>query len=315
MESVTCPQCDLKHLSTAVTCVRCGAVMNAPVDINTSWFDSGATVPADAEPHAAHFEKESEHPATYDHYAFSVTPHHSHVRRPKKKAGAVWAIILGSAGMPLLWVLLGLYVNWFYATQLGHAELIFGVIVSLVLVISGLALGIWAFRNAVIDPKTYAPRKMAVPGIIIGGAGLFLFPLVSAISIPAFLESRRAANEEAALLKIKRVAIAQQTYRKSVGDGNCGDLEVMPGLTLLDLDTARPESNGYQFFIKNLPEGGCEIHGVPKSSSEGDHSFYYSTIDNQLRSGLNQGKPAGPRDPLIGGTTQRTQTAQNPPGR
>lgn len=315
MESVTCPHCDLLNASAAVACIRCGGKMDAPPDINSPWFaleavrpDIGQDVSARAITSPEATGPESEY---YHHSAFGRPVQLK--RRPKSAAAAIWSGILGIAGFPLLWVLIGLYINWFYVTHLGHSELILGVALSLILIIGGLACGIWGFRNAIIDPKRYAPRKTALPGIAISGAGLLLFPLVSAIAIPSFLESRRAANEEAALLKLKRIAIAQKTYIKSVGNGVCGDLEVMPGLTLLDLDTARPESDGYRFYVEPLAEGGCEIHALPLSSSEGDHSFYYSTADNQLRSGSNQGKPAGPRAPVIGGAATRTQTASNPP--
>jgi hypothetical protein len=284
--------------------------------VNTSWFDAGpyAPDPASSDVYTSESQPEPTHHSEYDYYAYGDLPRLPHgTRRVKSRAAALSSLIIGGAGMPLLWVLLALFINWYYETRVGFFELILGVALILILLLAGLALGIAAFRWAVIDPKRFAPRRAAIPGIIVSGVGLILFPVVSSIAIPAFLASRRASNEGAAIQKMKRIAAAQFIYRKSVGNGNCGDIEVMPGLTLLDLETAKTESNGYRFYVKSLPDPGCEIHGVPISTSEGDHSFVYSTTDNQLRSALNQGKPATPGDLLIGSPPRTQQAAVEPP--
>lgn len=291
-------------------CAKCGAPLafstkpgdgHPEIDLDDSMFEYTSSSSADPG-----------RPDDQFSYYFDSAQNANLKRREKRKALAYWSIGLGIAGMPLLWILFGVYVHWSYDRQFGFVELIGSVIVIMFLLLGGLGLGILAFRRGMLDPKNYAPRRAAIPGIVISGVGLFLFPLAVSLAVPGFLSARRAANEEAAILKIKRIAGAQQVYMKSVVEGQCGDIEVMPGLTLLDLDTARTESDGYRFYIKRLDEGGCEVHGVPSSTSEGDHSFYYSTSDNQLRSGLRYGAPAGRQDPLIGKPAKVAQTSNEP---
>lgn len=256
----------------------------------------------------ADYARETTSHNTYEPY-LDFGPHSSQsTRRVKKRAFAYWSIGLGIAGMPILWILFGVFVNWNYQRQFGLVELLFAVLAISLLLLGGLGLGVLALRSAIKDPKIYAGKRTAIQGIAISGIGLILFPVAASIAVPSFLAARRAANEEAAIMKIKRIAAAEQIYLKSVGNGHCGDIEAMPGLTLLDLETAKTESDGYKFYIERLTEGGCEVHGVPSSTSEGDHSFYYSTTDNQLRSGLRSGEPARKGDPLIGRPTRVAQT-------
>lgn len=310
MQTINCQQCGLSNISSAMGCAKCGAPLTfsedrsddrAESELDNSLFEYTSSSSADPGRTDDQFS-----------YYFDSVQNANLKRREKRKALAYWSIGLGIAGMPLLWILFGAYVHWSYDRQFGLVELVSSVIVIMALLLGGLGLGILAFRRGMLDPKNYAPRRVAIPGIVISGIGLFLFPLAVSLAVPGFLSARRAANEEAAILKIKRIAGAQQVYMKSVVEGQCGDIEVMPGLTLLDLDTARTESDGYRFYIKRLDEGGCEIHGVPSSASEGDHSFYYSTTDNQLRSGLRYGAPAGRQDPLIGKPARVAQTLNEP---
>ncbi len=300
MNTVECPQCELVNLASTVACNRCGEPLDLLVTNESlssvpsfSSTDFSATREDD-------YEREATYHTTYDPYLDFGFRTSQSTRRPKKKAAAYWSIGLGIAGMPILWILYGAFVNWFYQRQFGLLELLAAVFLILLLLLASLGLGIFAYRNAISEPKIYVGKRYAIPGIALSGVGLVLFPVVASIAIPSFLGARRAANEEAAIMKIKRIAAAEQIYIKDVGSGHCGDIEVMPGLTLLDLETAKTTSNGYNFYIERLQDGGCEIHGVPGASSEGDHSFYYSTMDNQLRSGLRSGEPATKGDPLIG---------------
>lgn len=308
MDTVECQRCELVNLRSAMACNRCGGPLDVSV-LSEDLTDVAASLNTDFfAGREDDYAREATYHTTYDPYLDLGHRSAQTTRRVKKKAAAYLSIGLGVAGMPILWILLGVFVNWFYLRQFGLIELLFAVFVILLLLLGGLGSGIMAFRNAMIEPKIYAGKRTAIPGIALSGLGLILFPVAASIAIPSFLSARRAANEEAAMMKIKRIAAAEQIYMKSVGNGHCGDIEVMPGLTLLDLETARIESNGYKFFVERLQEGGCEVHGVPSSSSEGDHSFYYSTADNQLRSGLRSGEPAKKGDPLIGRPTRIAET-------
>ncbi len=308
MDTVDCQRCELVNLTSALACSRCGAPLDFSVSTESMAESQQPAIGDVSIGREAGYTREQAVHSTYDPYLDFGLHSSQTTRRVKKKAFAYWSIGLGSAGMPILWILFGLLVSWFNERQFGLIELMTAVFVILLLLLGGMGLGILALQLAVNEPKRYAGKRTAIPGIALSGIGLILFPVAASVAIPSFLASRRAVNEEAAMSKIKRIAAAEQIYIKSVGNGHCGDIEAMPGLTLLDLETAKTESDGYRFYIERLPEGGCEVHGVPRSTSEGDHSFYYSTTENQLRSGLRSGEPARKGDPLIG---RPTRVAQN----
>ena len=315
MDTIECPRCQLVNLTSALACNRCGEPLGIFIPSENLKNVPSPLVVDFASGREADYARETASETTYDPFLDLGLHSPQSTRRLKKKAYAYWSVGLGIAGMPILWILFGIFVNWNYQRQFGLIELLLAVFAVLLLLLAGLGFGIIAFRSAHSDPKIYAGKMTAIQGIALSGIGLALFPVAASIAIPSFLAARRAVNEGAAIMKVKRIAAAEQIYMKSVGNGHCGDIEGMPGLTLLDLETARIESDGYKFYIERLHEGGCEVHGVPRSSSEGDHSFYYSTTDNQLRSGLRWGEPATKGDPLIGRPTKLAQNEISEPDR
>jgi hypothetical protein len=208
-------------------------------------------------------------------------------------------------------VLAGIAI-FIFGTLFGSAGIVFGGLLALAVLPGGLGSGIAALVKANRRPDLYAGKGLAIAGLATSGVGLLFLPLIAAIAIPNFLAARRAANEGSAVRVMQVVASAQQTYIESVGNGYCGDIEALAGLTLVDISLAKGELNGYRFYVSNLPGGGCEIHGVPKSSSDGNWSFYYSTTEGQIRGAERNGAPAGSGDPPLGSqTTVRNGRSRN----
>jgi hypothetical protein len=94
----------------------------------------------------------------------------------------------------------------------------------------------------------------------------------------------------------RNVLGAQETYLRSVGNGACGEIDTLAGLTLVEPTLAKGESYGYRFYKVDLPQGGCEVHAVPVSDGSDANSYFYSTVDKVHRLAKKNGDPASASD-------------------
>jgi type II secretory pathway pseudopilin PulG len=302
MNTVTCKQCDLVNLDTFAACKRCGMPLEIFMETDgpVGYADGAVYVSETSESDFVH-PPEPEHHRTHDpgmHMPPRRLPYGTHTTR--KKGLAILSLVLGIIGMPPVSLLVGGLLVGFLAVIFGTVGVVIGGVLVLLTIPGGIATGIAAIVKANRNPRTYSGKGIAIAGVAISCVALLTIPMIAAIAIPNFLAARRAANEATAVDAMQKIAAAQRTYAKNVGYGYCAEIPTLGGLTLIDIETAKGERNGYRFYVTSLPGGGCEIHGVPKSSSDGDRSFFYSTADNQIRAALKQGLPAGQSDPLIG---------------
>lgn len=106
------------------------------------------------------------------------------------------------------------------------ASLVFGcllLIPVLGIVFSFLAiiLGIIALAKVSNDKENLKGKKLAIPGIILGGVGVILFPVIvmlAAIAVPNFLKARINANENHAKATLKAIAVASESYAEDKGE-------------------------------------------------------------------------------------------------
>jgi hypothetical protein len=311
MNTVTCQRCDLVSLDTAGTCKRCGGHLAITMETQgpVTYADGTVFVPEGLEPMESRPPEASYHGSTIPRNEQRRLPYKT--RAAKKKGLAVTSLVLGIIAMPPVSLIVGGLIVWVLAYVLGTAGYVIGVLLILLTIPGGIAAGIAAMVKANRMPKTYGGKGFAVAGISVSGVALLIVPLIAAIAIPNLLAARRAANEGSAVNAMHKIAAAQMTYVKDVGNGYCAEVPTLGALTLIDMETAKGERNGYLFYVTSLPGGGCEIHGVPRSSSDGDRSFFFSTTDKFLRAGVKDGQPAGPEDPLITNSTGKPPVRQS----
>ena len=219
---------------------------------------------------------------------------------PKKKIGlAIASMILGIIGFPPISVVLGIFVSAILGAILGTTGFIIGGALTLAVIPSGLISGIVALRRVNNRANEYGGKGFAIAGIACSSVGLLILPMVAVIAIPNLTAAKRAANEGSAISTIQKLADAEEKYMTSMV-GRCGDAQTLFATKLIDADSVKSEKNGYRFMIVNLPAGGCEIHAVPLSSSQGTRSFYYTTEDKLIRSAKKDGKLASKSDKLLG---------------
>jgi type IV pilus assembly protein PilA len=126
-------------------------------------------------------------------------------------------------------------------------------------------------------------RGMAISGLVLGYAGLFLIPLIliiAAIAIPNLLRAREAANEASAVGSLRTIDIAAIRYSAAYANGFPPTLISLDGTRdaaprcdhaqLIDSALASGQSNGYTFTYvptgtqilrKDAKARGCTIPG------------------------------------------------------
>jgi prepilin-type N-terminal cleavage/methylation domain-containing protein len=84
--------------------------------------------------------------------------------------------------------------------------------------------------------------------------------IIAAIAVPNLINSRRAANEAAAIGSLRTITSAQATYQSTYGGGKnfavaATDLSAS-GVNLIDTVLASGKKNGYTFVITGTPSSG-----------------------------------------------------------
>jgi type II secretory pathway pseudopilin PulG len=208
-------------------------------------------------------------------------------------------MISGIIGMPPFSTFGGAFIGAILGLVFGAAGFVVGLLLVFASIPAGLIAGIVSLRRANRLPNEYGGRGFALAGIICSSIALLILPVIAAIAVPNLLASRRAANEGAAILTVRKLATAEQVFMKDLGSGHCGDLNIMVGVGLIDKTLEKCEKSGYRFQISNYPDRGCEIHAMPLSSSTGERSFLFSTKDGHMRAAARNGKPADKDDPAL----------------
>lgn len=140
-----------------------------------------------------------------------------------------------------------------------------GIIFSLIAII----LGIIALVKISNNKETLKGGGLAIAGIVLGGVGVILIPIIAllaAIAIPNLLRARLNANETSAVATVKTISTAVESY-KVANDGRYPSDEY-------DLRYAQPPylkdsyNNkthlGYKYSL-NFNPNGYEIIAMPET--------------------------------------------------
>ncbi len=76
-----------------------------------------------------------------------------------------------------------------------------------------------------------------------------LVGILSAIAIPNFLASRRAANEASAQSSLRTIHTCEATFHATVGIGDYADLTTLASHTLTDVVLGSGSKSGYSFEV------------------------------------------------------------------
>lgn len=327
MNTVSCPRCNLVTLTTAISCKRCDLVfetigqarqtpetiaqLSSEADFTErqnsilAFSEAVQSVAASSSPerknrHRQNQQNQSSEDCDYRNFQFSG--------KNKKIGLAIASTILGIVGFSPLSVFLGVFISSLLGAIFGTIGFIIGGTLTLAVIPSGLILGVVALRRANKYRREYGGKGFAVAGIACSAVGLLVLPLVAVIAIPNLMAARHAANESSAVSEMRKLAGAEEKYMTSMA-GRCGDASSLFAARLIDADSAKGEKNGYRFMIVNLPAGGCEIHAVPLSATQGGRSFYYATEDKLIRWAKKDGKLANKNDKLLG--SDETEFSEN----
>jgi type II secretory pathway pseudopilin PulG len=187
------------------------------------------------------------------------------------------------------------------------ASLVIGIIgfftlgILLIGTIVGTSLGIAALKKQGSQPALYGGKGIAVAGIVMNIAALFMIVpigIISAIAIPNLLAARRAANEASAISALRVISSAEATYSSIQTGGSYGDLIALKNAGLIDDRLASSTRNGYVFTV-TVSGNDFEMRATPLSSSHGSRSFYTSAADGgEIHVGVG-GLPANALSPTI----------------
>ena len=82
-----------------------------------------------------------------------------------------------------------------------------------------------------------------------------LMGILTAIAIPNFLASRRAANEGSAQSSLRTIHSCEVTYHATVGEGEYADLTTLAVHTLTDSVLGSGNKSGYSFAVHPTSTG------------------------------------------------------------
>jgi Tfp pilus assembly protein PilE len=126
---------------------------------------------------------------------------------------------------------------------------------------------------------------LALAGLIMGYISLAIIPLIliiAAIAIPSLLRSRQAAHEAAAVLTLRTISSAEESYR-ATANGRFGQIKDLMDKDFLNLDINRGASYGYYFTVKVSTAGDAYTATADPASSNDARYGYFITTDGEVR--------------------------------
>jgi type IV pilus assembly protein PilA len=157
--------------------------------------------------------------------------------------------------------------------------LLLGILVIPTIV--GLIISAVALKKINRDPQQYGGKSLAVGGLVMNIISLVaLVPIliIAAIAIPNLLASRRAANEGAAIVSVRKLHNAEMEHYAMYR--TYGTLTDLLQKDLINADLARGERSGYRFTIEIMNDRGdgwpgFTVVAVPTEyGSTGRRSFF-----------------------------------------
>lgn len=314
--SMKCPHCGLVNWTTAESCKRCRAPINAAAydaPPAAGWPTDPFAAPAQqnyapdqhyapAQPYAAPQQFAPPPPSLQFATAqpagfaggFAPQPGFGYQSAPANfpyayevppsKGLAIGALVLGLVSFPLIFV--------------------FGL--GFLTAITGIVLGFVALSKAKHNPRQYQGRGMAIGGVISSFASMGMFVLiVLAIAVPNILAARNAANEGSAISSLRTIMSAEMTYQATTGRGRYGTLTELAQAGLIDAELASGRKNGYRFSVV-LSESDFGVHANPQSYGSGGRRSFFTNSTGVIRAADKRGIDASNLDPPVGESSSRS---------
>lgn len=314
MSTIRCPQCNLVNWATAAECKRCRFVLqggetpafqtapSVPPAHQTSQnpFTSSYTEPArQAPPFQSPPPPASGYGQPNNNYGYNgrQQPNYGYNSYQQPDNGYGYNNYQPGLRPPSQNLKSGLGIASMVLGILGLVTSLF--LVGFLLAPIGFILGIVALVKARSKPQVHGGKGFAIAGLATSLCVLPVFLMVMAIAIPNVMAARKAANEGSAISSIRSIVRANPEYRTTTGQIECWALKDLVVQKGLNEGLADGEHLGYRFAVNPSIDNGCEITATPRSISDGNRSFYYSTREQVLRFGFKQGAPATRTDPAL----------------
>jgi type IV pilus assembly protein PilA len=239
MKRAKCPECGFVGWADAECCKKCGA-----------------PVMADSENPAEQLEPAFAYNYQQPAYAYSYQTQYAGYQPEVSQGLAITSLVSGI----LNFLFLGIFV---------------------VTTIAGIVISVVALRKISRHPLQYGGKSLAVGGLVMNIVSLVsLVPIliIAAIAIPNLMASRRAANEGAAIVSLRKLHSAEMAHYTM--QRKYGTLTDLLQKELIGPDLASGERSGYRFAIEILDDRGdgwpgFTVVGVPREyGSTGRRSFF-----------------------------------------
>ena len=158
-------------------------------------------------------------------------------------------------------------------------------------------------------------NSIATAGLVLGYMGLAAIPfilIIAAITIPNFVDSRKAANEASAVGSLRSIEVGEVTYSATYGNGFSSDLASLGGTeancdhaALIDAALASGVKSGYVFSYAPMKPSrqaasGCRAAGFsaygatadPVSRGTTGRRSFFTNQTGIIRSDANGGASA-----------------------
>jgi type II secretory pathway pseudopilin PulG len=281
MNRAKCPECGFVGWADAECCKKCGE----PVTVN-----SENPAEQDLQPAYAYNYQQPAYASGYQNSYAAYQP------EPSQRL-AVTALVSGIVNFLFLGILV--------------IPTIVGLIISAV-----------ALKKINRDPYQYGGKSLAVGGLVMNLVSLMaLVPIliIAAIAIPNLLASRRAANEGAAIVSLRKLHNAEMAHYEM--QRKYGTLTDLMQKELIAPDLADGERSGYRFAIEILNDRGdgwpgFTVVAVPREyDSTGRRSFF---VDHTgvVRAADSRGLEATKYDPPLNvdyDSPMRSSSRSKPP--
>jgi type II secretory pathway pseudopilin PulG len=148
---------------------------------------------------------------------------------------------------------------------------ILGILFSLTAII----LGIVALVKISQDKENLQGQGLAIAGIVLGGIGIVIIPIIAilaAIAVPNFMRARISAQESAAAAAMHTITAAELAYRYDHSQYARLDQLGEASPPYIDATLAGGNTLGYTFTI--VANGAHNFYAVAIPESTVSHTFY-----------------------------------------
>ena len=135
------------------------------------------------------------------------------------------------------------------------ASMVLGILslfCSIITAIPALICGAIALVKINKSQGRLAGQGQAIAGLVLGGIGVMIMPILAAMVIPVFSVARGKAQETQCMSNVKQISVAWEMYELETGKPprSLADLEkVSPGIAGLKCNAEKGDGSSYEIEI------------------------------------------------------------------